>query len=90
MSQLYVTSLVYCFEKNGVLRDMNDETSVIKSINAEYYKELKKEGVIHSGMIPKLDNAFEAIRRGLSEVCIGKADALTELKEKTFGTRLNS
>jgi acetylglutamate kinase len=90
MSRHYTTSLVYCFEKSGVLRDVDDEASVIKSIDPDQYQELKKEGVIHSGMIPKLDNAFEAISKGLNEVCIGKADALPELKEKTFGTRLKS
>ena len=88
MSGLYTTSLVYCFEKSGVLKDVNDESSLIKNINEEEYKELKKAGVIHSGMIPKLDNAFEAIGKGLGEVCIGKADALPHLKDKTFGTRL--
>jgi len=90
MSGLYTTSLVYCFEKSGVLKDVNDESSIIKNINEEEYKELKKEGVIHSGMIPKLDNAFEAIGKGLREVCIGKADALPHLKDKTFGTRLKT
>ncbi len=90
MSAFYETSLVYCFEKAGVLRNVDDELSVIKSIDPEQYKILKNEGVIHSGMIPKLDNAFEAISEGLSEVYIGKADALNELQEKTFGTRLKS
>ena len=90
MSGLYTTSLVYCFEKSGVLKDVNDESSLIKNINEEEYKELKKAGVIHSGMIPKLDNAFEAIGKGLCEVCIGKADALPHLKDKTFGTRLKT
>lgn len=90
MSGLYDTSLVYCFEKSGVLRDVNDESSLIKDITAEEYRELKKEGVIHSGMIPKLDNAFEAIGKGLSEVYIGRADALPTLKDKSFGTRLKS
>jgi len=90
MSGLYTTSLVYCFEKSGVLKDVNDELSIIRNINEEEYKELKKDGVIHSGMIPKLDNAFEAIGKGLSEVCIGKADALAHLKDKTFGTRLKT
>ena len=90
MSGLYTTSLVYCFEKSGVLKDVNDESSIIRNINEEEYKELKKDGVIHSGMIPKLDNAFEAIGKGLSEVCIGKADALPHLKDKTFGTRLKT
>jgi len=90
MSSHYATSLVYCFEKNGVLRDVDDETTVIQSIDPELYKELKKEGVIHSGMIPKLDNAFEAINKGLNEVFVGKASTLHELKQKTFGTRLKS
>ncbi len=90
MSGLYTTSLVYCFEKSGVLKDVNDEGSVIPDIDPEEYKQLKKEGAIHSGMVPKLDNAFEAISKGLSEVYIGKADALSRLKEKTFGTRLKS
>lgn len=90
LSGLYTTSLVYCFEKSGVLRDVDDESSLIKSISPEGYKELKNAGLIHSGMIPKLDNAFEAIGKGLSEVCIGKADALSQLKDKSFGTRLKT
>lgn len=88
MSALYNTALVYCFEKNGVLRDVNDEGSVIKTIDHGEYKKLKAEGVISDGMIPKLDNAFEAINNGLNEVCIGKADTLPLLKKKAFGTRL--
>lgn len=88
MAKLYATSLVYCFEKKGVLTDVQDEDSVITTIDFENYKELKHNGVISDGMIPKLDNAFEAIMKGLKEVCIGKADALPLLKKQTFGTRL--
>ena len=88
MAGLYDTSLIYCFEKAGVLRDIKDEGSRISSIDPGYYNELKRQGIISDGMIPKLDNAFEAIRNGLKEVCIGKADALSQLKEKNFGTRL--
>lgn len=88
MAGLYSTSLIYCFEKSGVLRDVNDEGSVIKTIGPDYYKELKEQGIISKGMIPKLDNAFDAIQKGLKEVCIGKADALPLLKEQSFGTRL--
>lgn len=88
MAKLYDTSLIYCFEKAGVLSDIKDEGSRISSIEPEYYNELKRQGIISDGMIPKLDNAFEAIRNGLKEVCIGKADALSQLKEKNFGTRL--
>lgn len=90
MSKLYDTSLIFCLEKAGVLRDINDEGSVIRLIEPTSYTELKRQGIISDGMIPKLDNAFEAINQGLKEVCIGKADALPLLKEDNFGTRLIS
>ena len=90
MSKLYDTSLVFCFEKAGVLRDVNDDSSVIRLIEPASYAELKRQGIINDGMIPKLDNAFDAINQGLKEVCIGKADALPLLKEDNFGTRLIS
>ena len=63
-------SLTYCFEKKGVLRDINDDESVISSINPEEYQALKAEKVIFEGMIPKLDNAFEAIQNGVKKVII--------------------
>ena len=88
MAKIYSTSLIFCFEKNGVLKDVNDEGSVIKRIDPDHYNELKQQGIISDGMIPKLDNAFEAIKKGLKEVYIGKADALPLLKEQNFGTRL--
>lgn len=88
MSNLYSTSLVYCFEKTGVLRNIDDELSVIRTIDPAQYQELKGEGTIHTGMIPKLDNAFDAIREGVKQVCIGHADALPQLDDNTFGTRL--
>jgi acetylglutamate kinase len=55
LSTLFDVTLSYCFEKSGVLRDSEDDTSVIATMNAELYSELKEE-TIHSGMIPKLDN----------------------------------
>ena len=70
--------------------DVEDEDSVIRSIDPDYYNELKRQGIINEGMIPKLDNAFEAINKGLKEVCIGKADALPTLNNENFGTRLIS
>ena len=90
MSKEYETSLIFCFEKAGVLMDVEDESSVIRLIDPHYYNELKLQGIINDGMIPKLDNAFEAINKGLKEVCIGKADALPLLNNETFGTRLIS
>ncbi len=90
MAKEYETSLIFCFEKAGVLMDVEDEGSVIRSIDPHYYNELKRQGIINDGMIPKLDNAFEAINKGLKEVYIGKADALPSLNNENFGTRLIS
>lgn len=88
MSKEYETSLIFCFEKAGVLMDVEDESSIISSIDPHYYNELKRQGIINDGMIPKMDNAFEAINKGLKEVYIGKAEALPTLINGNFGTRL--
>ncbi len=91
LSTIYDTTLVYCFEKKGVLLDMNDEQSVINEIDPEQYEELKQQQIIHSGMLPKLDNAFAAIQSGVKAVIIGKSDELSQLKSsQTFGTRLSN
>lgn len=89
MAKYYETSLVYCFEKKGVLVDIEDENSVIREINPTKYEDLKAKGIIADGMLPKLHNAFEAINKGVKEVFIGKADDLNELENTgEFGTRL--
>ncbi|SEN91409.1 N-acetylglutamate kinase [Mucilaginibacter gossypiicola] len=89
LSGLYDTTLIYCFEKKGVLKDINDEESLIREIDPQHYDELKVEKIIHSGMLPKLDNAFTAIACGVKAVIIGKSDDLGQLKDnKPFGTRL--
>lgn len=88
MSGLYETSLVYCFEKRGVMRDLEDEGSLVPLIRMEEFEGLKAEGVVSGGMIPKLHNAFEAIRNGVNDVYIGKADELPQIEERNFGTRL--
>ncbi|MEZ2335853.1 acetylglutamate kinase [Mucilaginibacter sp. RCC_168] len=90
LSSLYETTLIYCFEKKGVLQDINDEDSLIREIDPVRYEELKIQRIIHSGMLPKLDNAFTAIACGVKAVIIGKSDDLGQLKEnKPFGTRLS-
>lgn len=76
MSKHYSTKLVYCFEKNGVLLDPGDDDSVISLITYDHFQNLKKEGIISKGMIPKLDNAFKAISNGVSEVEIKHASNL--------------
>jgi acetylglutamate kinase len=91
LSKLYETTLVYCFEKKGVLQDINDEDSLIREIDPHRYEELKKQQIIHSGMLPKLDNAFTAINCGVKAVIIGKSDDLSQLKhQQSFGTRLSN
>jgi len=90
LSSLYETTLIYCFEKKGVLQDIDDEDSLIREIDPVRYEELKIQRIIHSGMLPKLDNAFTAIACGVKAVIIGKSDDLGQLKEnKPFGTRLS-
>jgi acetylglutamate kinase len=62
--------LIYCFEKLGLLSDVNDETTLVSSITSENCERLKSEGVISGGMIPKTDNAFAALKAGVREVAI--------------------
>ena len=88
LSSLYETTLIYSFEKKGVLLDVGDDTSVITTINKEQYKLLKAEGKIFAGMIPKLDNAFAAIEAGVSKVIIGKAEELSLLINTISGTTI--
>jgi acetylglutamate kinase len=88
LSSLYDTSLVYCFEKNGVLRDVTDDQSVINSIHADEFPKLKEDGTIHDGMVPKLQNAFDAIQKGVRNVYIGHANNLHLFQQGQFGTCL--
>jgi len=90
LSPLYDVQLIYSFEKDGVLLDVNDANSVIKKINADYYKELKTEGKIFAGMIPKLDNAFTALNNGVKKVIIGKAEEIGELIGGEKGTSITN
>lgn len=72
----YDVTLIYCFEKNGVLADPEDESSVIQEITRESYMELRQMEVISGGMIPKIDNAFAAIDAGVNKVLITNAENL--------------
>lgn len=87
LSGRFDVRLVYCFEKRGVLSDVNNPASVIQNINSERYRQLLSEGVLHDGILPKLENAFDAISRGVKEVLIGDAaDLLTNTGAETTGT----
>ena len=67
------TELIYCFEKDGVLYDKDDDRSVIGEITRGRFEELKKEGIVADGMIPKLTNSFKAIDNGVARVVIKHA-----------------
>ncbi|QEC51751.1 N-acetylglutamate kinase [Anseongella ginsenosidimutans] len=81
LSSRYAVTLVYCFEKKGVLKDPEDEESVIFAINPESYAELKEKGIVSKGMIPKLDNAFAALKGGVKQVHICRAADLEKIME---------
>lgn len=70
------TELIYCFEKDGVLYDKDDDSSVIGEITRGRFEELKKEGIVADGMIPKLTNSFKAIDNGVARVVIKHAKNL--------------
>lgn len=78
MSRLYDTQLTMCFEKDGVLMDKDDETSVIPVIDKLLFDRLKAEGKVNAGMLPKLKNAFDAIDSGVSKVVIKNSARLSD------------
>lgn len=79
LAPLYDVRLVFCFEKEGVLRDENDDSSVIPTIDPALYASLRSEGIVSGGMLPKLDNAFATLDAGVKEVLITKAGNLCDL-----------
>ena len=87
LSRHYSVRLIYCFEKKGVLRDVNDAGSVIQHLPKKLYDDLLKKKALADGILPKLENAYAAIDAGVSEVLIGDADDLARnTGEKTEGT----
>lgn len=70
MSQQNEVELNFVFDKIGVLRDVNNDETLIPKINETLYLQLKEEGVIFEGMIPKLDNSFNVINAGVKNVCL--------------------
>jgi acetylglutamate kinase len=88
LSSKYEVSLVYSFERKGVLSSIADANSVIPIINPQNYAALKESGQVNEGMIPKLDNAFEALHKGVSRVIIGDALDLVALLNGSGGTTI--
>ena len=84
LAKYFDVTLMFCFEKKGVLRDENDDDSVIPEINCEAFKEYVEAGIIQGGMIPKLENAYQAIDAGVKEVIITQASEI----HKNSGTKV--
>ena len=84
----FEVSLIYSFEKAGVLLDMQDDHSVIPELTLAYYHELKEKKKIFAGMIPKLDNAFSALDSGVKKVIIGQAEKIGDLIAGKSGTTI--
>ncbi len=88
MSALYETRLVYCFEKEGVMRDVTDAHSVIPVLPKGDVAMLVAQGVIAGGMIPKIHNAVAALEKGVTKIIIGKSDLLPQLVAGSSGTTI--
>lgn len=87
LSVAYRVRLIYCFEKKGVLRDVNDPGSVIHHMTGSLYAELLANNALADGILPKLENAYAAIRAGVKEVLIGEAgDIKKNTGQETEGT----
>jgi acetylglutamate kinase len=89
LSKSFDVALSYCFEKKGVLQNINDDNSVIALIKENNFMEMKADGSIADGMIPKLDNAFATLKAGVEKVHIMHHTAITNLGTSAFtGTTL--
>ncbi|MBM3176776.1 MAG: acetylglutamate kinase [Bacteroidetes bacterium] len=91
LSARHDVRLIYCFDKTGVLRDVNQPDSVITKLNTVDYQNLLASGALHDGILPKLENAFEAIGQGVKEVLIGDAENLLKnTSSDTLGTLITA
>lgn len=92
LSEDFEVFLHFCFEKKGVLMDIEDEDSLIPEINKAYFSELKNKRMVSDGMIPKLENAFDAISKGVKQVSILHALNLRSFieEENNDGTRIKN
>ena len=88
LSEEYDTTIYYCFEKNGVLYDIEDEDSVIRQIDEKYYQELLAKNIISDGMLPKLHNCFHALKSNVDQIKIGNMNMLESDAESYTTIRL--
>lgn len=91
MSKHFDVRLIFCFEKKGVLQDLNNHHSVIQHLPRKKYEDLLGQNVFVEGILPKLENAYAAIHAGVREVLIGDARDLTKnIGQETEGTLITS
>lgn len=81
MSTYFDTQLVYCFEKKGVLINVDDENSVVPQLDQKAYEKMKKNNLIHTGMLPKMTNCFYALENGVQKVVIGNASLIKDRQQ---------
>lgn len=91
LAKKHTVNLFFCFDRAGVLMDEKNDSSLVPLINEDIYDELKREKIIHSGMIPKLDNAFNALSKGVTHVWLGLPEnLLLASRGKSSGTNIES
>lgn len=77
LSSTYDTRLYYCLDMPGILQDLNDPNSLVKKINSETYRQMLNRGILKDGILPKLQNCFGALEKGVGQVYLGDATILT-------------
>ncbi len=90
LSASFEVVLACCFEKTGVLANVEDEESYFPSLNKAHYFKLRSEGIISKGMIPKLDNAFDALEKGVTHVAVCHAKHISGITTQLKGTQITA
>ena len=80
LSTYFDVTLMYCFDKKGVLFNENDDNSIILKLTPSLFKQYVSENIIQGGMIPKLENSFDALKAGVRKVVITRADLIHTLE----------
>lgn len=88
LQQNYNVRLIYCFEKQGILENIENENSIIAEMNSATYSQLKSEQKLFAGILPKLENALSAARAGVTDVRIGHSNDLEILIYAERGTKI--
>ncbi|MEO6220152.1 MAG: acetylglutamate kinase [Ginsengibacter sp.] len=89
LTKCYRVKLIYCFEKNGILENVDEEASVISNLNINFYHQLKKDKKLYAGILPKIDNAFHAADNSVDKVIIGNSKDLLQMVNGICGTKIS-